>query len=240
MAEIAKSDVQVIQDRSTQIAVLTPMDMLSKAVSDGASIEVLAKLMDLRERLEAAQARKEFDEAVAAATAEIPPIVKNRKGHGDKRYADFSAIASVVDPIITKYGLSYRFRTTQTDKISVTCVLSHKAGHSEENPLSGPSDTSGSKNPIQAIGSTLAYLQRYTLIQALGLAVTEDDDGHAAGTGDTISEQQEEELKAAMAKVGSPLGEFLDWQQIGRLSDLPAKRFRDALRAVQSYKPARA
>ena len=237
MADAVKSDVQVIQDHPTHVAVLTPMDMLSKAVADGASIEVLTKLMDLRDRLEAGQARKEFDEAVAAAKAEIPTIVKNRKGHGDKRYADFSAIASVVDPIITQHGLSYRFRTTQSDRISVTCILSHKAGHSEENTLSAMADTTGSKNPIQAMGSTLTYLQRYTLIQALGIAVTEDDDGRSAGAGETLSAEQAQALRDLMQKMNAPLQGFLDYAGVERLEDIPASRFRDSQRAILSYKP---
>jgi ERF superfamily protein len=162
-------------------APLTPMDMLNRAVSSGADIEVLEKLMGLQERYEKNQARKAFDEAVAAAKAEIPPILRNREGHNQKRYADFAAIAEVVDPIITSHGLSYRFRTLQNDKINVTCILSHKAGHYEETTLSGPADATGSKNAIQAIGSTLTYLQRYSLVQALGLAAANDDDGKASG-----------------------------------------------------------
>ena len=90
-------------------------------------------------------------------------------------------LPQMVDPIITSHGLSYRFRTQQNDKINVTCILSHKAGHYEETTLSGPADATGSKNAIQAIGSTLTYLQRYSLVQALGLAAANDDDGKSSG-----------------------------------------------------------
>jgi hypothetical protein len=128
----------------------TPMTMLEKAVSSGASLEMVEKLMALQERWEANQARKAFDEAIAAAKAEIKPVVRNATGHNSKKYADFSAIANAVDPIISKHGLSYRFRTNQTDRIAVTCVLSHKAGHYEETTLAGPADASGSKNAIPA------------------------------------------------------------------------------------------
>src|SRR5690606_8392781 len=118
-----------------------------------------------------------FDAAIASAKAEIPAVAKNAKGHNNKAYANFAAYAAVVDPVLGKWGLSYRFRTEQTDRITVTCVLTHKDGHAEENSLSGPPDGSGSKNAIQAIGSTLTYLQRYTLVQALGLSAADDDDG---------------------------------------------------------------
>lgn len=166
-----------IHQEPARAVAMTPVDMLSLAVERGASIETLEKLMGLRERYEASQARKAFDEAVADAKAGIQPVLKNRDGHNGKRYADFAAIAKAVDPVISQFGLSYRFRTMQTDRISVTCILSHKDGHSEETTLSGPADATGNKNAIQAIGSTLTYLQRYTLVQALGLAASEDDDG---------------------------------------------------------------
>ena len=182
---------------------VTPLDMLNRAVLAGADIAMIEKLMALHERWDAGQARKAFDEAVAAAKRDIPPITRNVQGHNAKRYADFAAIARVVDPIIGAHGLSYRFRTSQTDRISVTCILSHKAGHSEETTLSGPADTSGSKNAIQAIGSTLTYLQRYSLVQMLGLAAGNDDDGKAAGDGDTITDEQVTQLVDLADEVGA-------------------------------------
>jgi hypothetical protein len=159
---------------------LTPMAMVSQAVERGASLEMVSKLIDLQERVEKTQGRRDFDEAIAAAKSEIKPVTRNKKGHNEKRYADFAAYAREVDPVLARHGLSYRFRTEQDDRIKVTCVLSHRGGHSETNTLAGPADSSGSKNAIQAIGSTLTYLQRYTLTQALGLAASDDDDAGSA------------------------------------------------------------
>ena len=42
-------------------------------------------------------------------------------------------------------------------------------------------DDSGGKNPIQSIGSTITYLERYTILALTGLATKEqDDDGKSA------------------------------------------------------------
>jgi hypothetical protein len=204
---------------------VTPMAMLGQAVASGASIEVLTKLMDLSERWEANQARKSFDEAIAAAKAEIPPIVRNAKGHNNKAYADFSAIARVVDPIIAKHGLSYRFRTKQDERINVTCVLSHKAGHSEETTLAGPADSSGSKNAIQAIGSTLTYLQRYSLVQALGLAAANDDDGRAVQNGETVTQEQADAIRELLDEVGGNRAVFLKYFKVETVEQIPAKEY---------------
>lgn len=215
-----------------QTPATTPMTMLEKAVSSGASLEMVEKLMALQERWEANQARKAFDEAIAAAKAEIKPVVRNSKGHNDKRYADFAAIANAIDPVISKHGLSYRFRTQQTDRIAVTCVLSHKSGHYEETTLAGPADASGSKNAIQAIGSTLTYLQRYSLVQALGLAASNDDDGRSAVAGEKVSQDQADTLRELVEASGKDRSKFLKWAKVDRIEDIPASFYQTCVNAI--------
>lgn len=214
--------------------VLTPMEILEKAVASGASVETLDKLMTLQERWEKNQARKEFDAAVAAAKSELKPVMRNREGHNKKKYADFAAIAMAVDPIISKHGLSYRFRSEQNDRINVTCILSHKAGHFEETTLSGPADTTGNKNAIQAIGSTLTYLQRYSLVQMLGIAAADDDDGAAMAAGEKITEAQAAELIDLCEAVEADRARFLKYLKIESMADLPASKFADAKAALEA------
>jgi hypothetical protein len=218
-------------------AVLTPLDMLNRAVEHNAPMEVLERLMALQERWDARQARKDFDEAIANAKAQIEPVVKNATGHNAKKYADFAAIARAVDPVISRFGLSYRFRTTQTDRISVTCVLSHKAGHSEETTLSGPPDASGSKNAIQAIGSTLTYLQRYSLVQMLGLAAANDDDGNGGKNGGngspTITDAQVDEINKLLIETKSNLVLFLKRIKLESLTEIRADKFNEVLALIR-------
>lgn len=218
----------------------TPMAMLQRAVESGATVETLDKLLALQERWEKAQGRKSFDAAISAAKTEIPVVIRNRIGHNQKRYADFAAMARAVDPVLGAHGLAYRFRTVQDDKnIRVTCVLSHRDGHYEETTLAGPADTSGNKNAIQAIGSTLTYLQRYSLTQALGLAAADDDDGNAAGIGETITQEQADQIGDALEASGKSREKFLKWAKIERLEDLPLAMFGTALEAAK-YKRATA
>lgn len=162
-------------------AAITPMDMIDRAVTAGANIETLEKLMALQERWEANQGRKAFDHAIAAAKAELPAIIKNQQANrgnaGSYKYEDLAQIAAQIDPVLSRYGLSYRFRTgTDAQKIQVSCIVSHRDGYSETTTLESGADTSGAKNPIQAMGSAVTYLQRYTLKAALGLAAARDDD----------------------------------------------------------------
>lgn len=236
MSEAAKQ-VMTIEHEPSRSNAITPMEMLDRAVSSGASVETLTKLMDLQERWEKNQARKLFDEAIAAAKAEIAPVVRNATGHNNKKYADFAAIARAVDPVITKHGLSYRFRTEQSDRIHVTCILSHKAGHSEETTLAGPPDASGSKNAIQAIGSTLTYLQRYSLTQALGLAATNDDDGETAMG--VITPEQRNELQTILERIEGDIAAFCQWAKIESLAAMPAAQFGRAKQALEAKAKAK-
>lgn len=235
--------VEKIETQPRAVAAATPMSLLESAVAAG-NIELAEKLMSLQERWEANHARKAFDEAISAAKAKIPPIERNATGHNSKRYANFAAIAKVVDPILSEFGLSYRFRTAQADRISVTCILSHKAGHSEETTLSGPADSSGNKNPIQSIGSTLSYLQRYSLVQMLGLAAADDDDGKAAGKDDvppapgSISEEQADNLRDLLEAKGASVAAFLNWAKHKRLVDIPADQYDACVAGINGFKKA--
>jgi len=218
---------------------MTPMDMLNRAIATGAGIEVLEKLMALQERWQSNSARMAFDDAVSQAKKDIPVIVKNATAHNNKRYANFAAIAKVVDPVLGTYGLSYRFKTAQSDNgIAVTCILSHKAGHFEETTLTGPADTSGGKNAIQAIGSTLTYLQRYGLVQMLGLAASEDDDGAGAGMGESISDEQLIILHNLGNEVGANFEAFCKLLKVESLDKLPARQFDSALALLKSKRKA--
>ncbi len=233
--------VSIIPEREeTALVSVNPMEMLSRALSNNASMEVLEKLMALSERWEANQSRKAFDEAVAAAKSEIKPVVRNATGHNSKKYADFSAIANAVDPIIGRFGLSYRFRTNQTDRIAVTCILSHKSGHSEETTLAGPADATGNKNAIQAIGSTLTYLQRYTLVQALGLAASNDDDGRAAVSDpiEYITQAQADALRDLIDANGKERAKFLRWAKVEKIEDIPASAYAACVEAA-NFKAAK-
>lgn len=217
---------------SESAAILSLIERM--AVNPDIDPERVERFIELRRQMARDDARAQFDASIAEAKAKIPPVVRNRKGHNDKSYADFAAYARVVDPVLAQHGLSYRFRTQQSDKISVTCILSHKAGHSEETTLAGPADASGSKNAIQAIGSTLTYLQRYTLVQALGLAAADDDDGAAAGAGDLITDEQREQLLAVADEVGADIPKFCGFFKVPSIAALPAQHFGQAMKMLEA------
>lgn len=232
----------------TPTAPLTPMEILARAVERGADVDTLEKLMGLQERYEERQARKAFDEAMADAKAKIPPIKKNRRvGYDSKKaeagrteysHEDFAEIARVVNPILSSHGLTYRFRTDSPSDgpVSVTCIISHRMGYSEENTLSAPRDSSGSKNNIQAVGSTVTYLQRYTLKAALGIAAENDDDGQGAGGADAqpVTDEQLLELQTLVSTTGADTAKFCRYMRVESLADITQARFQEAVSALKA------
>lgn len=215
--------------------------------------ERVERFIALKRQMDADAARKAFYNALSDAKAEIPVIAKNRKvgyehksgaGETSYRHEDLGEIARTVDPILAAHGLSYRFRTTSVmnEPVSVTCIIAHRDGHSEENTLSAGRDDSGKKNGIQSIGSTITYLQRYTLKAALGLAASADDDGQTSEQPSGLSEDQIDELnglidQAVDAKPGTDradwLTAFLNHMKANALNAIPAKDFARAKAAIQ-------
>lgn len=198
------NEVEVIEPqpkarKSKALAAVTPAAMITQAIASGAGVEVMEKLMALHERWEAMQARKAFDDAMAKLRENMPTVVKNQKvdyenkstdDNGNKqrtnyKYEDLSDVTEALSPVMSGLGLSFRWRTENVQGgVMVTCILTHRDGHSEETSLVGPLDASGKKNPLQAIGSAVTYLQRYTLKAAVGVAAAKDDDAIAAGARD--------------------------------------------------------
>lgn len=237
------SNVVKIDQPEQSAVIMTPMAMLDRAIAQGAGIETLEKLMGLQERWEANQARKAFDEAMAAAKAEIPTITKNRevdftstRGRTNYRHEDLAEIAKTVDSILGRHGLSYRYRVASNvnEPVSVTCIISHRAGHSEETTLSAGRDDSGNKNSIQAVGSAITYLQRYTLKAALGLAASNDDDGGSSETVEYISRDQLTALVNLCDDVGADKEKFCKYLRVGSLAEIPKSQFDHAGKLLEA------
>jgi len=169
------SEVLVQEPTQAQALSTTPAQLLSIAVANNADIEKLERLMDLQQRWEENEAKKQFNTAMSKFQTSIPEIRKTKQGHNGK-YADIDDIAQAIKPVIEEVGLSYRFSQIQNESyITVTCVVTHVSGHQVEADMTAAADGSGGKNDIQAIASTVTYLRRYTLTAALGITTGLDD-----------------------------------------------------------------
>jgi hypothetical protein len=142
------------------------------------NLEMFQGLMEMRKELLTDESKKAYIQAMSAFKAEGVIVEKNKDGHNSK-YATLGYTLAKVNPALSKYGLSLNWETTQENNmITVKAIVTHEKGHSDSTSLTAPPENSGSKNAIQAYGSTVSYLQRYTAFSILGLAsVDEDTDG---------------------------------------------------------------
>lgn len=180
---------------------VTPIDLLRHALDSGADLDRLEKLMDLQQRWEADQARKAFADDMARFKARPIEIAKDKlvsfktdKGRTEYMHATIGNVVETIVPILAEFGFSHRWDMDQRDGlVIVTCVITHKLGHSQSTTLKASPDQSGGKNSIQSIISTKTYLERHTLLAATGLATkdSEDDDGQAAG----VTQEDRQELR---------------------------------------------
>lgn len=164
----------------------TPSTLLSMALEKGVSMDQLKELMDLQERWEKKEAKKAFLDALSKFQTMVPTLKKNRvakinsqKGAYSYKYSDLGSIAKGISKALHECGLSYRWDFEEKNGLlKVNCNVSHREGHTETTSMEAGKDNSGFKNDIQQKGSTQTYLQRYTLIGALGLSTAdEDNDG---------------------------------------------------------------
>lgn len=218
--------------------------MIERAARDpSVDIDKLQRLMDMQERVIERNARAAYASALSAMQPELPTIIERGKidiGRGKPQsYALWEDINDAIKPILFKYGFALSFRTGQEDgQIMVTGILSHREGHSEQTTMYLPVDTSGSKNAVQARGSSTSYGKRYTAGALLNLTSRgEDDDGAKAGLGVTINDKQLKILVDLIKEVSADEPRLLKYAKVEKLEDLPVAKFDDVRSLLEAKRP---
>lgn len=191
----------------------TELSVVEYAIKNGAPVSEVRELVELQVRMDqhrllmlkeqneidrqdrAEAAARAFATAMAGFKAESVKVIRNRditdgplKG---KKYADLFSVVDAATQALSKHGLSATWRTVsdERDWITIACCIKHVDGHSEETQFGGPIDTGPGRNAIQARKSTVTYLERITMLLALGLAEQDADDDGAGGPkiGDSVT-----------------------------------------------------
>lgn len=164
------------------------MQMASRALELG-KVDEMSKLLDLQFKWEGEQARKSYIAAMAAFKSSPLVITKDKENKQyNSMYTTLGNLINTASEAMAPFGLSADFDVEQSEKIiKVTCTLSHQDGYTKSVTLEGAPDTSGAKNSIQQIKSTVTYLRGATFEAVTGLASQERaginpaDDGNGAG-----------------------------------------------------------
>ena len=208
-------------------------------------VDRIKQLMDLQAEAERRDAEKQFIAAMNRLQPRLPRIAKKgainfeskRTGSSQNTpYATYEDIDEKVRPLMHQEGFSVTYGTRPYDKgLMITATLSHIAGHSKTEEMPLPLDTSGSKNAIQAVGSTMSYGKRYLLCAMLNIvAIGEDDDAQSS---DYISDHQINsivDMQTACQMDAMSRSKFLDTMKSKAIHEIRKRDYEAAMNLLQA------
>jgi len=152
-------------------------DLIRLAIDRDADIDKLERLIALRDREEAKNAKRDFDLAFAAMQSEFKAVGRSKQGY-DYRYAPIEVLQRAYGPIIADHGFSYRWREEAIENGGKRCIMTVTGhGHSEETSFDVPKiDGTKQMNPVQVAGAMSTYGRRYTFIAGFGVIIDDEDD----------------------------------------------------------------
>lgn len=253
MSAIVKHEAGTPQTVPAQSESAAIISMIERVASDPAvDISRLEKLMEMRERVEARNARREFDAAMTAAQAELPQVVRGADNEQTKsKYATLEKINAAMAPVITRHGFSMSFGTADSPHpghYRIVCTTSHVGGHSRTDHADIPIDIGGikgnqNKTATHAFGSTMSYGRRYLTMMIFNVTTKkEDDDGNGYTPRDgveTIYPSEAHALGLLIEEVGANLPIFLRYYGISSLDELPADKLASATYKLNAKKAAK-
>jgi hypothetical protein len=203
------------------------------AMDPNLPIERLTALMDMRERQMNKEAEQVFNQAFAAAMAEMPDVKRNGLNkHTGIKYSTLDDLIHATRPVLSRHGLSLNWQTAnEGNRFTVTAIVRHSQGHSISTALSGDRDNGKQMNALQGGGSTETYLKRYTGFSILGLSSGDemDDDGQGAGVTNTVTADQYIALRDKAELAGVDPAKICLAAGVPDLHMFPAKDFASAM-----------
>lgn len=240
LAVAAEAPAPVIPDHGDPF-----LNLVERAARDtSVDLDKLQRLLDMREKIDAQQREREFNDKMAAAQKEMRPIATDAPNTQTKsKYASYGALDKALRPIYTQHGFALSFNTSPDapdGHVRVICDVTN-TGHSRRYQIDMPADGKGAKGgdvmtKTHATGSAVSYGMRYLLKMIFNIAVVDaDDDGNAAGNTkpvERITEQQLAALNALLQKTAEPAANvqiILQHYKIDNLSDLTPKQFAECV-----------
>lgn len=222
------------------------LQIISRAAQDKTiDLDRMERLMVMHERMNAKRAEQQFEEAMARFKTTAPKILKDKHVYFESRkegstatdyhHASLGAVCEAIIGGLGEQRINHAWELERKEaRIFVTCVLKGY-GHSTRTTLDGPPDTSGNKNPVQQVTSTITMLERYTLLAAVGMGTHDQPD--ATGTNGTpveyITEKQIADLEALITEVGANKIALLNWLKLPELGHIRASNYSACVQSLE-------
>jgi hypothetical protein len=239
------SAVTKFDTTGTAVAAIEPtslMQVISRAASDpSVDIDKMQRLMEMHERLQARSAESAFNDAMAAAQAEMRPVAaKAENPQTRSKYATYAALDKELRPIYAKHGFSISYDTDDSPKAEHIRVLAYVArtGHTRTYKVDMPADGKGAKGgdvmtKTHAAGAAMSYGMRYLLKMIFNVAVGQDDkDGNEPEP--VISEKQVADLEALITEVGADKVKFLRHIKVDSLDQIYARAYASVVKMLEA------
>lgn len=227
---------EVKRREEPQTTAITPVFLEGLAANPEVSPEKLRQFLDMRHEEEDRIAKRLFMEAMARVQEQIPIVLKDKdNAQTNSKYASEEAIARAIRPVYSKEGFSISYGTEDSPRenhMRVVAYLRHAAGHEEKLHLDYPYDDRGikgnaNKTMIHAYKSTISYAKSTLVCMAFNVATGEDDDGNAAGVGETIDETDQTAIEKLLKDCDADRKHFLLWlekQGIDGIENIPIEK----------------
>lgn len=183
LALVEKDDqpnkLSTIPDRQLpQSESMALLQMVERVVMDPSlDLDRVQKVIDMKNEIEDREKERQFYADLAAMQVSLPRVIKSKKGH-NSNYAPLEDINDVIREPLRDHGFAVTFRIHQEEtEIKITTILSHRSGHNVQTQLRLAPDNSGSKNDVQAVGSSISYGKRYGVCALLNISTGDDVDG---------------------------------------------------------------
>ena len=225
-------------------------------------IDKLERMLDMHERMLAAQAKTDFNAAFQRVQDQVDPVPKRgridrRDGTSPTPYQLVTDVVDMLRPLLKENQLTYSVSNTESPvegevdvrisknvykkmpMVRFTLRLRHIAGHEEFHHLDVPagSGTGGTMNTMQAMASTASYCERHLLCKAFGVITGPDNDGADVKGQEPITEEQVAYIEALSkeAEVGTGFAEFMrDMFRVEGIAQIAKADYLKAARAIKS------
>jgi hypothetical protein len=234
---------QVLDEKDRENAII---NVIARAASDpNTDVDKLERLLAMQERVLEREAEQRFSVAMREAQEAMGPVLKNKSNkETHSTYANLEQVSKLIDPIIHKHGFSMSFGTDDCpypNHYRVTCDVSHTGGFSKHYQADVPIDNTGpkgaqNKTMTHGFGSALSYGRRYLKLLIFDIATT-DDDGNAAGRGETINDAQVAILNGLADEVNADKIAFCKYLKVNDLTQLPASKYNEAIGLLRQKNP---
>jgi len=217
----------------------SPIAAMELALNNNMDIDKLAKILDLQERWEKMEAKKAYTQAMAEFKANPPKINKDKSVSFKQTQYNHASLGNVTEKInksLAEHGLTAGWKTTQEQgSVTVTCTITHKLGYSESTSLTAGADNSGTKNSIQALGSSISYLQRYTILSLTGLATHDmDNDGQTSEPIQYVTVDQVTEITDKLKETKGDKVRFLKNFNASSIEAIPVAQYTRAINMLKA------